>query len=281
MAARRPPIRHAHQASPPASLPGLLVPYLAPGHLAFPIAPGHPHPHPVAPHKSSRSSVQVMPHYPLPLGASGCPWLFPFFSELPLIASRRPIHQRELRPRGARRIQRASGRTLPRDGVPRPPPPSSAADESQARWPFTRSTTVSLDSRRAPAPAPTPPPAPREPFTMTATKIKARSSQTTRPTTARASAAATSTEAPSCPRHLHAATKASEGAGSREAPWHTQARGNGAEGETQPRQPPSLSPLRRCRLFATLCNASAVTQDTRTAPHSQRRKGSRVHLHLE
>lgn len=154
MAARRPPIRHAHQASPPASLPGLLVPYLAPGHLAFPIAPGHPHPHPVAPHKSSRSSVQVMPHYPLPLGASGCPWLFPFFSELPLIASRRPIHQRELRPRGTRRIQRASGRTLPRDGVPRPPPPSSAADESQARWPFTRSTTVSLDSRRAPAPAP-------------------------------------------------------------------------------------------------------------------------------
>lgn len=71
----------------------------------LPPRPRLPPPTP-APHKSSRSLMQVMPHYLLALGARGCPWLFPFFSGLPLIASRRAIHQRELGARPPRRIQR-------------------------------------------------------------------------------------------------------------------------------------------------------------------------------
>lgn len=105
MAARRPPIRHTR--TRPGGLPACQA-YSSP---TLPLAtspslrPRLPPPTP-APHKSSRSLMQVMPHYLLALGARGCPWLFPFFSGLPLIASRRAIHQRELGARPPRRIQR-------------------------------------------------------------------------------------------------------------------------------------------------------------------------------
>nr|XP_027221881.1 WAS/WASL-interacting protein family member 3-like [Penaeus vannamei] len=158
MAARRPPYVTRTR---PARLPACQA-YSSP---TLPLATS-PSPSPLATPTPTPSPHKVLQklgasHATLPITSRGkrVPLAVPiFFRTAP---DRLPTADPSARAQapGARRIQRASGRTLPRDGVPRPPPPSSAADESQARWPFTRSTTVSLDSRRAPAPAPTPPPA--------------------------------------------------------------------------------------------------------------------------
>lgn len=147
--AKAPHTSHAHQARRPASLPGLLVPYLAPGHLAFPSPPA------TSPHPSPAQVLQKLnaSHATLPISSRGkrVPLAVPiFFRTAP---DRLPTGDPSARTRGptaaAHPARRAAAlETALPDHLCRRRRPQMKVRP----WPFTRSTTVSSDSRRAPAP---------------------------------------------------------------------------------------------------------------------------------